>query len=247
MNQQAFALGRLHQNYREFNNGLAPGIGEILDREDGNITQLSYRVTVSQQRILANAAVDYATGDTFYDGHLMSGAPATDTTHNRILALRGEVGYVVWSDEKGLLAPQVEFGYRSWTRHINGTGQEERYSHLLLGVGVRGYYALSENLVAKALVFTGKTINPKIEGTAGLNWDPASLGTAPYRRVGIGLDYGLRDGWHVGAMIDYVTWRYGQSGLFLATYDNGAPAGYFLEPESRTAQTSYLLTIGHEF
>lgn len=248
VDQQAFGIGQLHQNYREYNNGLSPGLGEILDREDGNITQLSYRLTIVRRRTLGNLAIDYARGDTRYDGHfLVGGAPASDTTHNRILALRGDLGHVLWQGERGLVAPQLEFGYRAWTRHLDGSGQEEKYTHMLLGVGVRAYYALTRKLVVSGLAFIGNTLDPSIEGTAVFHWSAASLGTAPYRRIGLAMDYRLRGGWHIGLGADYVTWRYGQSAPFLATYDNGAPAGLFVEPESRTAQTSYLMTVGHEF
>ncbi|HKJ22112.1 MAG TPA: hypothetical protein VKA13_03410, partial [Gammaproteobacteria bacterium] len=247
VNQQSVSLGRMHQNYREYNDGLSPGLGEILDREDGNVGQFDYRFAATSGRALGNFDFQYSSGDTFYDGHLQNGTPHTDTTHNTIYAVRANLGYILWSGQNGLLAPQLEFGYRIWKRYIDGTGQEEKYYHGLFGAGFRGYYALSQNMTLKGLAFVGKTVAPMIEGTAVLNWDPASLGSSRYERAGLGLDYHLSGAWHVGLDIDYVTWRYKQSGLFVVSYDNGAPCCYAREPRSRTSQTSYLLTIGHEF
>jgi len=248
VNQQSVSLGRLHQNYREYNDGLSPSLGEILDREDGHVGQFDYRIAATRGRVLGNLDFQYASGDTHYDGHLLvSGAPATDTTHNTIYALRLNLGYILWSGDNGLVAPQLEFGYHIWKRYIDGSGQEEKYTHGMFGAGVRAYYALSKNMVVKASAFAGKTVAPNISGTRVILWPDQELGSSRYVRGGLGLDYRLSGAWHVGFDVDYVTWRYKQSGLFLATDESGALLGYFLEPRSRTAQTSYLFTVGHEF
>lgn len=245
LNQQGIALGGMHQDYQEYNNGAMPGIGSILDREDGGIKQARYNVSVMRKRALGNFAIAYASGDTHYDGHSLStGTPMTDTTHNNILSVRGDIGYAVLAGGDGLLAPEVEFGYHAWTRHIDGTGQEEKYTHMQVGVGLRADYALTNHLVVDGAAFVGKTVDPRISGTSVFYFDSQGLGEATYRRASLGVDYRLGDAWHIGLQADYLIWRYGHSNPFVVGYNNG----YYCcmqEPDSRTVQTTYLLQVGH--
>lgn len=243
--QQAIALGGMHQDYQEYNNGSMPGIGVILDREDGSVRQVCYNLSAMRKRALGNFAIGYASGDTHYEGHSLStGAPMTDTTHNNILSVRGDLGYAVVDNPNELLAPQVEFGYHAWTRHIDGTGQEEKYTHMQVGLGLRAYYALTNRLVVNAAAFVGKTLDPRISGTAVFYADAQGLGEATYRRAAVGVDYRLGDAWHLGLAADYQIWRYGHSAPFVVGYNN---ASYccMVEPDSRTVQTTYLLSVGH--
>lgn len=246
-NQLAFGFGRIHQNYQEFHNGLKPGIGNVLDREDGSIDLATCRLSLLYDRFFGDLQLNYATGETLYDGHLQSGAPAIATTHNEIRALRADLGYALWTNSDGLLAPVFELGTRTWTRRITDTGQEERYKHKFLGLGLRGYYAITGDVVFSGLAIVGKTLSPVIAGTQVALWPAASLGTSTYKRAALGIEFRLEHNWLIGVAGEYLIWRYGQSGSFAVTDSTGTPAGQGIEPESRTAQTSYYMTVGHTF
>lgn len=243
INESSFGVGLLHQNYREFNNGLSANIGEILDREDGNIAQLRYHTGGLYGAYLVHVTLDYAYGNTRYDGHLLSsGAPASATTRNNIADIHFNVGYALFTGPHGVLAPEVELGYRTWRRHIIESGQEETYGHTYLGLGLHGYYQLSPRTVIDLRYVRGQTINPSIQGTDTIYFGNSTLGSKPYTHAELGVDYRWGEVWHVGLRADYMAWRYGHSSNFVAV--SGTKAFLALEPDSKTSQTSYLLTFG---
>lgn len=243
INETSFGVGLLHQNYREFNNGLSPSIGEILDREDGNISQFRFRSGGLYGKYVVQGTFDFAYGDTRYDGHTLAGSlPITATTRNNIFDLHFNAGYALFAGVNGLLAPELELGYRSWRRNIVDSGQEETYGHTYLGVGLHGYYALSSRSVLELRYVRGHTINPSIQGTDVIYFGSNDLGSSPYTHAELGLDYRWGAVWHVGLHVDYMKWRYGRSNDFIAY--SGSLTFVALEPDSLTSQTSYLLTFG---
>lgn len=246
INESSFGFGVLHQNYREFNNGSSPNIGPILDREDGDIGLFRYQTGGLYGHYLVHATLDYAYGNTRYDGHLLaSGAPVTATTRNNIADLHFNIGYALFTSAHGVLAPELELGYRTWRRRILDTGQEEVYDHTYLGVGLQGYYQLSPRTVVELRYVRGRTIDPNISGTDSIYFGDNTLGSKPYTHAALGLDYRWGTVWHVGLHANYLAWRYGHSGNFVATTNTGAFVA--LEPDSKTSQISYLLTLGRHW
>jgi hypothetical protein len=240
-NQVALGLGSLQQDYREYNNGLAPSLPAILDAEKGSITSLRLSYTGMLQRLYVQATLNYSTGDTDYTGYLQSGnpvvyTPLTTTTNNRIFNLTWRVGYTFKAGSSVALIPYIELGEYMWRRDVAphmSYGVTEDYFHMILGLGAKLLYSPVERLVLEA----GGGYGTTFLGTMTTGGYDYTLGDKPYMGIYGSLDYRFVGNWHLKWSVDYRKWEYGQSDIV---------AGY-LEPHSQTKQTQYLMALGYNF
>lgn len=240
-NQVSFGFGSLHQDYREFNDGLIAILPSILDSESGNINsyRLAYIGTFS--RIYVQINLNYSVGDTDYVGYLQAPGPVytpfnTDT-RNTMTNLIERVGYTIRAGDSAAVIPYIELEENYWSRKIGRTtvyfsGAEE-YSHLGLGVGAKLLFNPVHHLVFEIGAGGGYIVLADMV-TQG---DTFTLGTKPYLSAYASIDYCFVGNWHLKASADYRKWEYGQSDV----------VGSFLEPHSLTRQTQYLLALGYSF
>jgi len=242
-NQVALGLGVLQQDYREYNDGLAPSLPAILDAEKGSITSLRLSYTGMLQRIYVQANLNYSTGDTDYTGYLQSPPPPpivytpfTTTTNNRIFDLTWRVGYTFRAGHQVALIPYVELGEYTWRRDVGPStpyGITEDYFHMIFGLGGKLLYSPVDRLVLEV----GGGYGTTFLGTMTTDGYDYTLGDKPYMGAYGALDYRFVGNWHLKWSVDYRKWEYGQSDVV---------AGY-LEPHSQTRQTQYLMALGYNF
>lgn len=235
-NQLSVGLGVLHQNYREFNDGLNPALPEILDAETGNIPVLQVGYGAMLPFLYGQVALSIATGDTKYDGHLLNPpyTPVMDTTANTMVDFIGRVGYPFRAGGHVVLVPYVEFSDHYWQRDV---GYIEDYSHLTLGIGGKVLWSPTQRLVLEWGLGSGTTV----AGNMSTGGDDYTLGDRPYWSTYLSTDVRLANRWHIKATLDYRRWEYGQSNV-VAT-----GTGYYVEPRSLTKQTSFLVSGGYQF
>lgn len=240
-NQVAVGLGVLQQDYREYNEGLAPSLPAILDSEKGTISNLRLSYTGMAQRLYVQATLNYASGDTDYTGYLQSGfpvvfTPLTTITNNRILDLTWRVGYTFRAGPQVALIPYIELGEYTWRRDVAphmSYGITEDYFHMILGLGAKLLFSPVERLVFEA----GGGYGTTFLGTMTTDGYDYTLGDKPYMGIYGSIDYRFFGNWHLKWSADYRKWEYGQSDVV---------AGY-LEPHSQTRQTQYLMSAGYNF
>ena len=241
-NQVSFGYGKLHQDYREFNDGLVPVLPGILDSETGRMDsfRLAYNGLFSRLYIQAN--LNYSSGDTDYVGYLQSFpgpvyTPFTTTTRNTIFDLNERVGYTVISRDSSVVVPYIELGEFYWSREIGRStiyysGAEE-YSHLSLGIGAKLLFSPVRQLVLELGAGGGYIVLGDMT-TQGNHY---TLGQKPYLSGYASADYRFVENWHLKLSADYRKWEYGQSDIVAGA----------IEPHSETVQTQYLLSVGYSF
>lgn len=230
--QLSVGLGVLHQNYREFNDGLNPVLPEVLDAETGNIPALQVGDGAMLPFLYGQVAFTIARGDTTYDGRLQNPpyTPVMDTTANTIVDFLGRVGYPFRAGGRVVLVPYVEFSDHYWQRDV---GYVEDYSHLTIGIGGKVLWSPVQRLVLEWGLGSGTTFL----GTMSTGGDDYTLGDRPYWSTYLSTDVRLATRWHVRAALDYRRWEYGQSDV----------VGGYLEPRSLTKQTTFLVSGGYQF
>jgi len=240
-NEVAFGYGKLHQDYREFNDGLTPLLPSILDSETGRINsyRLAYIGMFSRAYVQLN--LNYSSGDTDYVGFLQAPGPVytpfNTTTRNSIFDLSERVGYTIRMGSPAALVPYIELGEYYWSREVGRTtiyyGGAEHYSHLSLGVGAKLLFSPVSHLVFELGAGGGYIVLADMV-TQG---DTFTLGAKAYMSGYTSIDYRFVGNWHLKASADYRKWEYGQSDV----------VGLYLEPHSQTKQTQYLLSLGYSF
>jgi len=232
-NQLAVGLGVLHQDYTEYNHGMAAAPYEILDAETGNIPALQVDYGLLRPHLFGQVALRIATGDTTYDGHYFDPpyAPVIATTSNTMVDFLGRVGYPFRAGGRVVLVPYGEFGSHYWERDV---GYIEDYSHLAIGIGGRVLWNAAERLVIEA----GLSVGATLFGNMSTGGEDFALGDRAYWSADTALDFRLASRWHIRAALDYRYWEYGAS--------NADAAGIF-EPDSVTKQTTFLISGGYQF
>lgn len=240
-NQVSFGYGKLHQDYREFNDGLVPVLPSVLDSETGRIDSFRLAYNGLFSRVYVQANLNYSTGDTDYVGYLQAPGPVytpfTTTTRNTIFDLIERVGYTVRAGDSANVVPYIELGEFYWSREIGRTtiyysGAEE-YSHLSLGVGAKLLFSPVRQLVLEAGAGGGYVVLGDMT-TQGNHY---TLGAKPYLSGYASADYRFIENWHLKLSADYRKWEYGQSDIVANA----------IEPHSESVQTQYLLSVGYSF
>lgn len=236
--QLAVGLGVLHQDYTEYNHGMAAAPFEILDAETGSIPALQVDYGVMLPHLFGQVALRIASGDTTYDGYLVdytvmppTYTPWKDTTSNTMVDFLGRVGYPFRAGGRVVLVPYGELGSHYWERDV---GYIEDYTHFAIGIGGKVLWSPAERVVIEGGLSVGTTLFGNMS-TGGENF---ALGDRPYWSAYTSLDYRLASHWHIKAALDYRYWEYGAS---------DADATGFYEPDSVTKQTTFLVSGGYSF
>lgn len=242
-NQIRLYLGTLRQQYGEENNGLAPGFGEYFDTETGYLKSIGVDASILRKGIYSNARLDVSFGDTKYQGGLQNLITGTttkydSTTYNKIISLRERLGYLFAAGRSVAIGPYGEVGYQYWDRNLGDVdpqyGYDEIYQHGWAAAGALAQFDLGKRMVASLNASYGRTVGARID-TGGLS---KSLGWSYTYNVGAALDYAVNARWHVSGTAEFTHFKFGHS----ATSQYG-----YMEPSSRTNQTSYTLGVGYRF
>lgn len=233
-NQVYVGAGVLHQNYKEFNDGLVPSLPSVLDSEDGNIITAQVGYSALTSYLYGQVQLSVSVGETNYTGYLVSPGPVytpyLGTTDNNIVNLIGRAGYPFRAGSRAVVVPYLEVGHFFWRRDI---GYVEDYSHFLLGLGAKLLWSPTSKLVVETGLGIGTTVAANMN-VDGYNYD---LGSEPYRNGYLAVDYRLHGRWHLRLSAEYRAWEYAQSPVV---------AG-FLEPRSETLHATYMLSAGYSF
>ncbi|AOU96876.1 hypothetical protein BI364_01610 [Acidihalobacter yilgarnensis] len=232
-------VGGLQQNYRETNNGTVP------DKEQGFIPRIGveYSLLGLERPFRFVLGASYASGNTYYKGGLQNGTPYDTNTGNHILDAHVGLGYA-FGFGSFALTPGIEYGEHSWERNINhgtSSGYQERYGNQYMAATLEGQFALSQSTVLSLSGAYGTTLNPTMTNNLypGLTY---YLGTKPWARVGLKLDYAAYSNLHMGVQLSYTRFAYGVSSL----YPVGNNLGTY-EPNSETRQTAFDLSLSYNF
>lgn len=242
-------LGGMQQNYRETYNGTVP------DKEQGTIPSIGieYSLLGLDRPFRFVLGLNYASGDTHYIGSLQNGTPFNTVTGNHILDAHIGLGYAFGFGSFALI-PGVEYGEHSWTRNISHNadvyypaantvvaGGQERYGNQYAAFTLDGQFAINQVTVLSLSGAYGTTLNPTMTNSSypGLTY---YLGTKPWARIGLKLDYAAYENLHLGMGVSYTRFKYGMSGQYpvsstLLTF----------EPNSETQQTNFDLTLSYNF
>ena len=233
-NQVYVGAGVLHQDYREFNDGLVPVLPSVLDSEEGNIITAQVGYSALTSFLYGQVQLSVSVGETTYTGYLVSPGPVytpfVGPTDNNIVSLIGRVGYPFRAGARAVVVPYLEVGEFFWRRDI---GYIEDYSHFLIGLGAKLLWSPVSKLVVEAGLGVGTTVSANMT-VDGYDYD---LGSEPYRNGYLAVDYRLHGRWHLRLSADYRDWKYAQSPVV---------AG-FLEPRSETVHATYMLSAGYSF
>lgn len=242
-NQINLSVGFLHQNYGEYNDGLAPSMGAYLDVERGKIPGFDLSASASNnKRQYVEFHLSRYSGRTDYDGALQwtdaqgyHTIPYQTTTENVVTELLLKGGKVLAIGERSALTPHLELGWHGWRRDTSDDpyGYLEDYSHFWIGLGLIGQHAISDRLVVEAAGMVGHSIDAFI--VVPDHALRGSLGSSLTWQAGIGADYTLRNKLHLTGNIHFVRFNYDQS----------PSNGYALEPRSFTEQVSYRIGLGY--
>jgi len=239
-NQLAISIGQLHQDYREYNDGLEPLLPPILDAETGSISAYRLSYTALIGHFYVQGARSFANGKTAYDGFLQPVPPVTPAktvTDNTIDDFDVKLGAGFALGSMTVIVPYADLGVHTWIREVGKAtpnyGGAEKYSNLIAGVGVKVLFSPVSRLVFEAGATTGTTAGSNMN-TNGTDYP---LGKKPYLAADIGVDYRFVGAWHLKATADYQKWEYGASDWIAGA----------MEPHSQTKQFEYLLSLGYTF
>jgi hypothetical protein len=233
-------------SYAEYNNGLAPGLPDTLDSENGWLGAFVFEARAQApgprlQNAYARASIGYAWGNVEYDGRYQPLAPGgptplTATSSAGILDVSADLGLGVPLRPGVALTPLVGYHLRNWNRTLpSAPGQSaalaETYTHHEFAVGALLQLVLTRGLVAGVEATVGPTIAPSVSFQPSTTSESLAvdLGSTPVVRGAASLDYAVGSVLHVLLEYDFCTFGYGRSSV--------VPLGNGLgltEPDSRT-------------
>lgn len=240
VNQISLGGGVVTQDYVEHDStNTVPT--SYLDKESGTIGALAFNTGwVSPAGFYADVHFLYALGQTDYEGYLQSMAnpsnftPYETETDNDLLDVRGNLGYLFDIHGDIALGPILEVGYTYWQREITGPyGSRTEYTSFRYGGGLKALYAATGRLVLSLTGIYGQQISH-----VNSRFMDASLGSSPYWRVAVGVDYRLTDRWHVGLHVAHINYEFEQSDV---------SASGFVEPPSETTHNRVIVSVGLGF
>ncbi len=167
----------------------------------------------------------YDSGSIAYKG-AVGRRPYDGTDRATMYRIMGRLGKGFSVCPNAMVTPYVALGYQHWNRHLLGPyGYTEDYSALLVGMGVKGQYALTNRLVlganAELLAVTNGQMTPHLFN--GL-YGTAHFGTTGEEVVGLDANYRLTGHVHLFGGLEYTHYNY-----------TGGPLRFgALEPSSST-------------
>jgi len=256
-NQIGASFVTRHIGYDELNNGLSPGLPDVLDSETGWVfgflVEAKVQRTVFQiPNVYLRPSFGWTWGTLTYDGRTQPTAPGGSqpvTAHSgaTIFDLGIDVGVGIPLGTGAALTPIVRLAERRWRRDVAQDRQgsfREDYSHVELGAGLLAQFVLSTGVVFGLSGTVGRTFAPAIAitpgGSVSLDLD---LGNALVAHAGASMDWALGKGSPVHAFLAY--------DLLYFTYGRSDPrivGGFSItEPDSRTVQHDVREGVAYAF
>ncbi|HIJ80037.1 MAG: hypothetical protein OEY01_16345 [Desulfobulbaceae bacterium] len=205
----------------------------------------TYKAGEATMPIYYRILVDYADGDTDYDGSTQAGDPAYGTTDNTFFTGELNIGYTF----KGYVdvTAYTGVGYRYWDRgDIGGPGSySEEYSWGYLPVGVRTDYKITDKLsgavdISAHYMFGGRIKVLFSEYDPTYNNGKADLGNKMGWKVEAPVQYRFTPKWSFVATPWFEFSKIGRGDNFILT--DGSTVLIAYEPASETKQ--YGVTLG---
>lgn len=244
--QLAFAVGRQHVDYVEYDNYGVTSNG-TLDSEKGSQPAFSASYTWqgdagSVSDLYVDVAAAYAKGKSNYDGYLQNfktGAltPYQSRTHVSTTDFRARIGKGFGINGGAIkLTPYLAYAYHEWERDSSSDqyGYLEVYDHQSLSAGLLAQFALGQRMVASVDYSYGRTFDAQMQVEHSTTF---TLGAKPVSTLGVGLDYALSKTLHLSGRYGETRFKYGESNVI----------GGFLEPNSKTTLKNAYLGLGFAF
>ena len=255
-NLAALSLVARHVSYDELNDGLAPGLPDVLDSESGWVFGFLAEAKLQQTlagipNVYLRPSFGYTWGTLTYDGRTQptgpggtGSVPVTASSGASIIDFGLDLGVGIPLGTSAALTPIVRVGQRRWKRDV-GAEQfgsfRESYSHVELGGGVLLQIALARRVVLGASATLGRTFSPNVNVVSY----PLDLGNALVVHAGASLDWALAFS-ATSPLRAFVAWD-----LVRFTYGKSDP--YFVggssltEPDSRTLQQDVRAGVAFAF
>jgi hypothetical protein len=222
--------------------------GMKVDSEGGWVSgagaSITWQGNFAVKNFYFNAQYTYLNGKTDYVGSLLGGGAygsATGKNGATVNDIDFRIGRGLEIGGNLQLTPYLGFGYHDWQRGAN-TGEE--YWHAYAGAGLLVQWNPVAGLVLSGHGLAGGTFDSQISihtipGPGGITGSTLTLGRADTERLGFAADYAVTPRIHVNAGVEWVHFSYGQSNL--------DPTGTYLEPESRTNNTTVKVGVGYSW
>jgi len=224
--------------------------GTKLDSERGWLPGVAVSGALMQNWIVDNfylyGQFKWVNSPTTYTGAYIGGTYGDLVQRNGATVLGADFrigeGFAVY--DRAMVTPYAGFGFRNWTRTINGGGgYREDYRHGYAGAGLLLQYAPVDHLVVGVNGLVGGTFAAEMEtstlpGGAAIVTDKFKLGSRAIYMAGANVDYAFSNNVHVSTGVDYVGYDYGQSPV--------NAYGYY-EPDSKTHEVTLKVGIGYSF
>ena len=205
----------------------------------------TYKAGEDTMPVYYRILVDYADGDTNYDGSTQGGIPVNGTTSNSFFTGELNMGYIFRSYID--VTAYAGIGYRYWNRgDICGPGSySEEYFLGYLPVGVRVDYKLNDKLFGAVDVSAHYMYNGSInvlysEYDPTFNDAESDLGNKMGWKVEAPVQYQFNPQWSLVATPWYEFSQIGRGDNFILT--DGTTDFVFYEPASETKQ--YGINLG---
>ncbi|HUW98864.1 MAG TPA: hypothetical protein VMV40_08520, partial [Acidiferrobacter sp.] len=240
-NNLSLSFARRHVEYGE---RLAPPNGPYFDTESGFIN--GGRVAISGMgsdginNLYLHLSYTQTTGKLNYVGGINGTTTSlVESTHAHMTDIGVRLGQGFAVAEHMMLVPYLAYGSHHWGRGqaagvTNPHDYYESYRNNYLGLGVLWQMEPIHHFITTLNLAYGTTVHPTI--TAPAIGFAEGLGTKPWKRAGVTLDYLLGPSESVFASATYTQFQYG-AGPVLAS-------GYY-EPFSQTGITDY--NVGARF
>lgn len=188
--------------------------------------------------LYARVSYGQTNGTLNYVGALQNGTPYDGTQNSKITDVGLRFGQAFVTSENTLLIPYLAYGNHHWGRGALPSISDpydtyESYRNQYLGLGLMWQAALWNRLVATINLVYARTIHPTISSPA-LNF-AEGLGTGPWERAGLSLDYRIARHETVFASAAYTTFQYGSGPVVPTT----TPGIGISEPYSKTEIMNY--------
>jgi hypothetical protein len=258
-NQVGASFVARHIGYDELNNGLAPGLPDVLDSETGWAFGFLAEAKIQRDifqipNVYLRPSFGLTWGTLTYDGRTQptgpggaGSVPLTAESGATILDLGIDVGVGIPLGTSAALTPIVRIGQRRWRREVGqdrANSYREDYAHIELGAGLLVQFVLARGVVLALSGTVGRTFAPSLAVTLpGVTSFDIDLGNGLVARGGASIDWALGKGSPLHAFLAYdLLWfNYGQSDpLFVG-------GGTLTEPASRTLQHEVRAGLAYAF
>ncbi len=223
--------------------------GQKLDSEGGWVPGVGVSFTMMNnwyvRNLYFNAQYSHVNSKTDYVGAYQGGTYGSVKTQDTAIVndVDFRLGKGFELQQNFMATPYFGGGYHDWQRGGNGG---EEYSHGYLGAGLLLQWSPISKFVLSGNGLIGGTFGSQVvvgsyypNQPGGIVGSTLTLGDAATYRLGVSGDYALTQKIHLNAGVEWVHFSYGQSSL--------DPTGTYLEPDSRTNNTTVKVGAGYAF